>query len=337
MIENTETTTVVVPDQGEGASTALILPEGVNLAAVYTKEGEAERVICYVEQTARTLASSLDPDSTKGRKEIRSVKHKAARSKTAIQDAGVKIKADAQAIVDAVNAVRRTVTTRIDNLGVEIMEPVVKSEAAEAERAEKIKRMIDVLEDLSKPRPNKTASEIYESIAALNAVDMEGFAEYITIAQPIYDRAKVALDEALEAAIEREEAAKAADAARVKMEAELAELRREKAEREAADKRAAALAAPAPEPVPEPEPVTDWATIAASEEATTEPEAEPETQTDDPRAELLASIRFEAANAISDAVIISPSHAMGVIDAIERGDIPHVTISLDLTEQESPK
>ena len=109
-------------------------------------DGGVEDIVSKLENYVRSI--SLDATTEKGRKNIKSVAYKVARSKTALDDMGKKVQADAKAVVDKVNADRRVISSRLDALRDEVRRPVDEYEAREKERVDGIRDRIAQIEIL---------------------------------------------------------------------------------------------------------------------------------------------------------------------------------------------
>jgi hypothetical protein len=172
----------------------------------------------------REVASHV-PDLTteKGRKAIASLAFKVTRTKTAIDEAGKKLNEDARARISAVDAERREIKARLDELRDQARRPLDEWEAAEEARIERVKGTLETL----KSAGAISLSDTVESLKArreqsASIVIDDGFQEYSAAAAAHKAAALEALDVGI-ARLERE----AAD------RLELERLRAEAAEREA--------------------------------------------------------------------------------------------------------
>jgi colicin import membrane protein len=87
--------------------TALALPAPEALPALFRDPDEIDRLISRIEAEAR--AHVADVATTKGRREIASLAHKVARSKTALDEAGKQLNAGLRRQIDVVDQERRKV------------------------------------------------------------------------------------------------------------------------------------------------------------------------------------------------------------------------------------
>lgn len=186
----------------------------------------------------RKEVAEFVPDLTTatGRKAIASLAYKVARTKTALDDAGKELNADKRKEIDAVDAVRRDVRAKLDDLSAQARKPLDEWEAKEAERASIVANFMQTIDSFRLIDPNETSTDIQGRIDALNGMvfDADVFQEGLELAINAKASALEFLGVALNRAIQAE-----ADAA------ELAALRKREAEREEMDRQAAAIAAQA--------------------------------------------------------------------------------------------
>ncbi|MFG6604665.1 MULTISPECIES: hypothetical protein [unclassified Sulfitobacter] len=228
--------------------TALALPVGTDLTAIFAKPEQVDDMISRIEAEARSHAPDLS--TAKGRKAIASLAHTVARSKTTLDAAGKSLTDDARKQIALVDAERRKIRERLNALKAEVRKPLDDWEAAEEAR---IKRLTDALQSLTpapvQMRDTETITAEIDRIKAI-AID-DSWAEYQEIADAKkehalkdlaqwYDAAKVREDQAAELArlrVEAEERArKDAEEAAAKEEAERQAQAKAEEERLAAEK-----------------------------------------------------------------------------------------------------
>ena len=189
-------------------------------------DGGVEDIVSKLELHVRGM--KLDATTEKGRKHIKSVAYDVARSKTALDNMGKEVQKAAKLTVDRVNADRRIITTRLDNLRDEVKAPVVEFEQREAARVEGHQIAIRDIEALARfdfaPDEQTVASRLSE----LDRLYDRNFEEFKERAKVAFEQSSISLSAHIEAAkarrIQQEEAerqaAMAADEERKRLEAE---------------------------------------------------------------------------------------------------------------------
>lgn len=188
--------------------------------AVFTEPGGVEAIISKLEADVRSIDTDISTPA--GRAAVKSLAHKVARSKSALDEMSKALVTDLKKQTGAVDADRRIIRDRLDALKEEVRKPLTDWEDAEDARIaghqNEIQRLIDMAA-FSAERP--TAAEVSERLTALEATPKRDWQEF---AKP----AEAARSEALSKLT-------ALKAAAVKFEdeqAELARLRAEQAARE---------------------------------------------------------------------------------------------------------
>jgi hypothetical protein len=110
---------------------ALVLVQTATPLAVFSENG-LDPLIERIENHARTIA--LDISTDKGRKQIRSLAHNIAQSKTALDDMGKKLVAGWKEQAKKVDLERARAWDRLDNLQKEIRQPLTEWEDREKNR-----------------------------------------------------------------------------------------------------------------------------------------------------------------------------------------------------------
>lgn len=214
-----------------------------------------EDILTRLEREVRAIPT--DPTTEKGRKEIKSLAYKVSRSKTALDDLGKKVQAEAKAKVDAVNAGRRVIVARLDALRDEVRKPVDEYEAREAARVSEHRRRIAEIQSIC---TKNEAAPIYIMRQYLDDLELQtghDFQEFQSQADMEIERARTHLNAAIVrernaererveaerlAVIAAEEERKRAEAERVEREKRIAEEAALKAKQEAEAEHARALA-----------------------------------------------------------------------------------------------
>lgn len=205
---------------------ALMLPEADRLPALY-QNGEIDEILARIEKEA--LAIVPDLSTAKGRKEVASLAHKVARSKTALDNAGKGLTEEARRQLDAVNAERKKVRDRLDDLKAKVRKPLDEWEAAEEARkaAHRERMSIFATDQLDWQASSADLQQLIDQIEAIEiGLEWEEFQEL----------AREARDEA----VKKYRADLTAARAREEQERELARLREEKRQQEEKEREAAA-------------------------------------------------------------------------------------------------
>lgn len=205
---------------------ALMLPEADRLPALY-QNGEIDEILARIEREA--LAIVPDLSTAKGRKGVASLAHKVARSKTALDLAGKGLTEEARRQLDAVNAERKKVRDRLDDLKAKVRKPLDEWEAAEEARkaAHRERMSIFATDKLDWQASSADLQQLIDQIEAIEiGVEWEEFQEL----------AREGRDEALR----KYRADLTAARAREDQEKELVRLREEKRQQEEREREAAA-------------------------------------------------------------------------------------------------
>ena len=111
------------------SGTDLIIPEVLNVQAVFVEAGGVEKIIAEIETKARAVKTDIS--TTSGRMAVASLAHKVARSKTALDELGKNFVAELKKTTSAVDAERRTIRDRLDALKDEVRKPLTEWENAD--------------------------------------------------------------------------------------------------------------------------------------------------------------------------------------------------------------
>lgn len=183
--------------------------------------GNVAQIVEAIEKQVR--AEAFDVTTEAGRKHVKSVAYKVARSKTILDEIGKEHVAEIKKQSAAIDAERKTVRDRLDALKGEISRPVDDWEAAEAERISGHENALVAIVEAGRAH-HATPAEIGAAIETVRALCRRDWQEF-------RERAEAAASEALPKLEAAMNAAEQAAAERAELEA----LRREKAERDAAD------------------------------------------------------------------------------------------------------
>lgn len=202
----------------------VVFDKQVNPAVLFSEKDAIEKLISEIERQARSEVPVVD--TAKGRDAIKSLAHKIARSKTALDDMGKAIVTPLKEKAKKVDAERKIIRDRLDTLKEEIRKPVTDFEKAEKERIQKHHDGIERMESLSVSVNGfgslLTSSEIESRIADIESTEMgECWDEFAGSAARAKDGCLSKLKTFLVAAKQREAE-----------QAELDRLRKEQEERE---------------------------------------------------------------------------------------------------------
>lgn len=194
-------------------------PEQLKALEVFSDEKTINEILAEI--SARARAEQPGTATKAGREAIASLAYKVARSKTFLDDAGKSVVADQKAAIKRVDALRKKVRDELDALKAEVRKPLDEWEQAEqARQAALEERVAGITGDVPEGTTAGAAREILAQVQGI-VID-DSFEDF----KPQAEVAKEIAVEELTAYIERRQ--KEEDDA-----AELEQLRREKAEREA--------------------------------------------------------------------------------------------------------
>jgi hypothetical protein len=184
--------------------------------------GGVEGILSKIE--AEVLAEVFTLDTAEGRERIKSVAYKVARSKTALDDMGKELVAGIKAQAAAIDADRRTIRDRLDALKERVRGPLTAWEDAEEKRVGDNEAALVAIIETARQSAGKAPGLIRELITIIEGYSGRDWQEFAERAGAAIAEAREKLAAELETAEQRERDA-----------AELAELRRLKAERDARD------------------------------------------------------------------------------------------------------
>jgi hypothetical protein len=226
------------------AETALIaVPHGEDAYALFTSKNSsaADKVLRLVRAKIDAFKSDLPSiETASGRKAIASFAHKIAKSKTAIEEVGKELAAEAKDIPRRIDANRKHIRDTLDAWRDEVRQPVTAWEAAEEDRINRIKSDLAEIEGtINDPEWMHRSSEcLRDRLGELERQEITeaAFNEYTGAAEELKAKAITTLTERVSIAEKRE--AEAAELARLRADAEARAKkdREEQIAREAADK-----------------------------------------------------------------------------------------------------
>ena len=227
----------------------LAIIETITAVEVYSN-GKLDPLLDRIEKEVMSFIPVTE--TAKGRKEIASIAHKVAQSKTRLDELGKQLKSEAQKTVKTVDAERKRMRDRLDQLKEKVREPLTRYEEAEKEREAELARRIEAIR-LTVPTHDtdgnpKWSAELKTGLLALRSIVIDdSFLHRVNDAALEKERAIVAL-ESLIVSTERAEAERT-ELERLRREAEEQKQRErdeairreaeEKARKEAEEKAAA--------------------------------------------------------------------------------------------------
>lgn len=206
-----------VPSSG----TQLVAIETIKAAELFVP-GAVAKLIAKVELDVRAIA--LDASTEEGRKEIKSLAFKVARSKTGLDDLGKDFVAHLKKAAGQVDADRRIIRDRLDALRDEVRKPVDEWEAKEEKRVADHVAGLDTLVALGQFEGVPTIIEIDARLAAAEVLRSRDWEEFSERAEQLLDKVPGQLKAMRKATVLREAEA-----------AELAQLRAAEAQRQSAE------------------------------------------------------------------------------------------------------
>lgn len=193
--------------------------------------GQVETIVSAIETQVR--AEVIDVSTEAGRKAAKSLAYKVARSKTILDDIGKEHVAEIKAKSSKIDAERKTLRDRLDDLKAEVYGPVERWEETEANRVSAHEGALVEIIEAGNRADGATELELRNRIANV-AASFSGRAweEFHDRADAAHHEALTKLGAALDAAVQRERERAELEALRAEAEA----LRAEKAAREEADR-----------------------------------------------------------------------------------------------------
>lgn len=219
------------------AQTQLVVIEPTTAVALFTEGHGVAELLADIRQKA----SSLVPDVTtvKGRKEIASVSHAVARTKTYIDGLGKELTDRYKEIPKRIDANRKVLRDTLDALKDEVRAPLTQYEAAEEARVAALKERMTAFADAKQATAELPSTELEHYLQQIEAIAIDDSWEEMTAQAGVAkDAAALHLRTVIEKAKERE--AQAAELERLRQEAAARE--QEDRERRIAEQAAAAEA-----------------------------------------------------------------------------------------------
>lgn len=305
----------------------LITLEAKDAFAVFTTD-DPETALAPILAKVRGFIDAWErPDvaTEEGRKEIASMAYKIARSKGKLEKTGLELAREAKKVPGKIDATRRHIETVLDGWRDEVRAPLDAWEKAEAARKAEHKAVLDVLTAYQTIRtPDLSIDCLSDRIAWVEAVAPDAHEEFAGEIEIAKDAALAVLKPALAA---REKADAEA--------AELAALRKEKAERdakEAEEKRKRDEEAASARREQELRDAAEKAATAAAAKAKADLEAKQraEQEAADKRAKSTAHRRKVNREAVADLTAkagLTEEAAIALVTLIAKGEVANVSIN----------
>lgn len=169
--------------------------ETLNAVQIFDGGSGVEDILSRLEKEVRAMPT--DPTTEKGRKEIKSLAYKVARSKTALDDLGKQVQAEAKAKVDMVNAGRRVIVSRLDALRDEVRKPVDEYEAREEKRVSEHRGRIADIQQLAAEAERAPLPVLRQYLAELEPQESHDFEEFQSQANMEIGRTRTQINAAI--------------------------------------------------------------------------------------------------------------------------------------------
>jgi colicin import membrane protein len=203
---------------------ALVTIETLTPETVFVPGG-VEAIISKLEADVRSVKTDMSTPA--GRKEIASLAHKVARSKTALDDMGKDLVSGLKSQAGKIDAERRVIRDRLDALKDEVRKPLTDWENADKDRIAGHEQALITITAYLSFASTASVAELRGFLEELGQIAQRDWQEFAARASGTLDEVRDRLNKALAAAQKREDEA-----------AELARLRAEQAAREQADREA---------------------------------------------------------------------------------------------------
>lgn len=203
----------------------IALPQPSDALAVFTAADAIDPFLKMIRD--KIDAFKADASTASGRAAIKSMAHKVAQSKSALEDVGKALADEQKAIPKKIDATRKRIKDTLDEWRDEVRAPVTEWEAKEAARVDRIKASFDEWNNVIADQALRPSLIVRERLSELEAEQVTDatFGEYLAEALPVHAAAIAAVKNRILVS-ERHEAE----------QAELAKFRAEAAERDRLDR-----------------------------------------------------------------------------------------------------
>jgi septal ring factor EnvC (AmiA/AmiB activator) len=217
------------------------LPAPKDALATFTTEGAIEPILADVRRKVDAfLAEGHTVETSAGRDAIKSFAHKVTKSKTALEEVGKELAAEAKKIPGLIDATRREIKTTLDAWRDEVRKPLTDWEQAEDDRVNRIKADLEELQAVIADTAERPSEVIRERIGEVQAdfldISEARFGEYAGAAAELKWKALAALEAKLVITLKREADAAELAILRAQAEERAKKDREEQIAREAAEK-----------------------------------------------------------------------------------------------------
>lgn len=225
----------------EITSGELVLLNEQTTLQVLTDEQRFDDLLAKIRAEVATHVPDVTTD--KGRKAIASLAFKVTKAKTFLDEAGKKLTEDKRKEIAVVDASRRNIRDKLDELRDEVRKPLTDWIEAEQARGERVKAALALLERLAQPLIDDDSDSAAERLAQAQAIEIaaDEFRETFEIAKAAKAMAVDTLTtyhaRLIQQEFERAELARLRREAEEREKAEAARREEERREREAAERR----------------------------------------------------------------------------------------------------
>lgn len=223
-----------VTEQTAETGTELVTMKDLAIAEIF-RPGGSDKILDDIEKQAESIITDITTE--KGRKEIASMAYKIARTKTAFDEQGKKLKDQHQQIVNEVDSERRKIRSRLDTLKEKVRAPLTEFEEREKIRVQtRENTIVEINRTTMFDHPDPQASLIQERINKINSLYQLDWQEFAEKAKEAYDKNKKLLEDMLESRTKRDAEAAELERLRKAEEERKQKEREEQVAKEAAEK-----------------------------------------------------------------------------------------------------
>ncbi len=211
----------------EPTSIELVIQQTPSVALLDPKK--KEELYAFLEREIDAFEPDLSTET--GRKKIAALAYKVARTKTAIDDSGAELKAEWLKKSQLIDASRREIREKLDQLKERARKPLTEWEAAEEARVAKVAKVIEGLQLAPRLLATDTSDEAAKILEAVEAehITEDVYRDRFAEAMALKGAAITSLERSIAALKQKESDAIELDRLRVE------QATREKADREAAE------------------------------------------------------------------------------------------------------
>lgn len=309
------------------AGTSLLPFESIDcppaIVLFQTGEDDLDHLIDRIE--AEVMAEHCDVNISSGRERERHLAAKVTRSKTHLDAMGKDLTEEHRRIVDGINARRRIVRSRLDDIAARRRANLTAWEEKEEARKRHVASVIAFFREAADPRMGTSLDDLRDLLGRVRAADVTDdvfSALEMQQAMQARDHADTCLTHLIESEEQRIEAEKKAAEDRARMEAEVEAARAEaEQQRQAAEAEIAKARQAAESEIAKARQARE-SEIAKEAEAEKAAQPEPEPVVDD-EPERAGPMQVAACQ-LAEAIDIAPHMAMRAVEAITEGRVAHL-------------